>query len=127
MESMSIEINGEPLEYKLIGRYFKMIPLGKFEVGDNVKLELKCKKDKFKVVGYIYYENEEILKKHYESLSKEQVDLKEISGREYEGKIKIESENEYVLFSIPYDKGWKVKVNGNNADALEVRKWIYAC
>ena len=47
--------------------------------------------------------------------------LKEITKREYEGKINIESENEYVLLTIPYNKGWRITVDGKETNIIELQ------
>lgn len=95
--------------------------------GDKVKLELVLKEEKLDVaMGYLYYENEEILKKYYNILSKEQLQLKEVSKREYEGTINIESTNEYVLLTIPYDKGWNIKVDNEEAEVIRVQDALMA-
>ena len=67
---------------------------------------------------YIYYEKNEVFEKYYEKLSKNQVELEEISSSEYRGKVKTEGENTYILFTIPYDKGWKITLDGKDTDTI---------
>jgi len=74
----------------------------------------------------VYYENEETLKKYYDELSKEQMELTKISETNYIGKINIQSDNEYVLFAIPYDEGWRTTVNGEDKEIIRVQDELMA-
>ena len=69
--------------------------------------------------GYLYYENDEVLKKQYEILSKNEANLKQISGRKFEATINTE-ENGYVIFTIPYNKGFKAIVDGKDAEIINI-------
>lgn len=68
----------------------------------------------------MYYENENVLKKHFQVLSKNQVDLNKINNQKYEGVINLDSDEQYVMFTIPYEKGWKVTVDGKEAKVEKV-------
>ena len=126
LDKMSLSINGEEFSYGSYGDC-KLIILNKHEVGDTITIELKTNEESVNIaIGYLYYENEEVFKKYYERLSKEQVDLKQVSGREFEGKINMESENPYVLFTIPYDEGWKINVDGKPAEVCKVQNSLIA-
>ena len=70
---------------------------------------------------YLYYENEEVLKKHYQVLSKNQVELTKINNQKYEGTINLDNDEQYIMFTIPYENGWKVTVDGKE---VEVEKNI---
>ena len=95
--------------------------------GDKVKLEFVLRDKELDVaIGYLYYEDEEVLKKYYNILSNEQLHLKEVSKREYEGTINIISENEYVLLTIPYDEGWNIKVDNEQAEVIKIQDALMA-
>lgn len=119
--SATIYCNG-----KTIGEYFtltddELIHLGKKEVGQTIKLKVKYKKKKNINDIKVYYEDEEILEKYYNELKRTQVDLKKINNTSYEGKVDIEQDgDEYVFFSIPYDEGWRVTVDGKKVEAEKV-------
>ena len=110
-----------------IGNHNKLIGLGRHEIGDKIKIEFDLIATEIGIYDFhIYYENDEVLKKYYEVMSTAQMDLKEVSNREYEGKINLGGDNEYVLFTIPYDKGWKAKVDGKNAEVVQVQDMLMA-
>lgn len=112
LKTVEIYVNGEKLSRRYGGSYNRMILLGKRDIGEKIEIEINQEKEVFLLnKECVYYENSDILKKYYDVLSKEQVDLKQISRTKYEGRIKIQSDNEYVFFTIPYDEGWKIKVD----------------
>ena len=128
MEDISrIYINEKPLDFKVIGNFNKILHLGKFDIGEHVKVEIESYGDELEFVDeYIYYEDKNVLDKYYDVLSKEQMEIKEISGRCYEGEINIESNNEYVMLTIPYDEGWNATVDGKNSEILKVQDGFMA-
>ncbi len=109
-----------------LGDYFnltdnELIHLGKKQIGETINLKLKMKDVKYIDNIYIYYEDEEVLEKYYNELKQTQVDLRKINNTNYEGKVNIEQDNdEYVFFTIPYDDGWKVTVDGKDTEAEKV-------
>lgn len=122
LEEAKVFINGEEIlsQYSCNGN--RMFVLGKHNIGDEVTIVIEQDEKEFAIQDEIlYYENEEVLKKHYDILSKEQVNLKEISRRKYEGEINITSDNKYVLFTIPYDEGFEVKLDGKKVKPIKIQ------
>lgn len=120
-ENVNIYVNGNLLEYKPTCNYNKMIPLGNVTKGEKVKVVLQPTSDRFAISNiYLYYENIEIFKKHYDILSKNQVNLVQISGRKFKGTFKTENDKTYMVFSIPYDKGFTAIVDENKTNIINV-------
>lgn len=101
---------------KYIGKYFSkynygVMSLGKYNVGDKVELKFVFDKDVEIYEPYFYYEDIAILEEHYNILSRDVVDLEVITSSHLKGKIDLSS-SKNILFIIPYDEGWNIKVNG---------------
>lgn len=127
LEGAKILVNGKNLNYSVIGNFNKMIDIGKFNVGDKVTVEINPNRNKISINSLtLCYEKSEVLEKFYDILSKEQVSLKEVSSREYEGSVNLSGNNEYVMFTIPYDEGWSIKVDGKKAEVLKVQEGFMA-
>lgn len=90
----------------------EMINLGKREIGDKIKIEIIPSGRIVLEDIFVYYEDEETLKKHYNILDNEQLEFKKMSNTKFQGKININEENKYVLITIPNEDGWKVIVDG---------------
>ncbi len=122
-----LNVNNKPMMLKPVGDTNKMIYIGSFNKNDNVKVEIELKGDELTIDNELFYiENEDNLKKYYDILKNEQVDLREISGRKYEGKVNIKENDRYLLFTIPYDNGWTIKVDGEDAQKIEVMDTLMA-
>jgi len=127
LENAHIYVNGKKASDRYISNTNRMLLLGKHSIGEKITIVIEQKEDRFFMDREIvYYENEEVLDKYYQILSKEQANLREISGREYEADIDIQSENRYILFTIPYDKGWEVKVDGKKQEPIKMQNIFMA-
>ncbi len=116
---VSIYINGVEIAQHSTMTNNEMINIGKREIGEKIKIEI-VPYDDINIEGYyIYYEDEEALKEHYQELSKVQVNMEKISGREYKGTVNVKDNNKDILFTIPYDEGWTITENGKK---LEYKK-----
>ena len=94
----------------------EMINLGKRNIGDKIKIEIVPSGRIIIEDIFVYYENEETLKKYYEKLNDETMQLQRISDMKLQGKINIQEDNKNVLITIPYEDGWKVLVDGKEQE-----------
>lgn len=110
-ENAKLYVNDEEMKNHESITENEMINLGKREIGEIIKIEIIPQGDIIINNFFVAYENEEILQKHYDILRKEQVNMEKIDGRRYKGTINIAEEEQYVLFTIPYEEGWKITVD----------------
>ncbi|MBR6162837.1 YfhO family protein [bacterium] len=68
----------------------------------------------------VLYENEEGIKKLYEHITKSKSDWKQISPSSFEGTVETEEDNQILLFTLPYEEDWKIKINGEKAEKTKV-------
>lgn len=113
---VSIYINGVEIAPHQSMTNNEMINIGKREIGEKIKIEIVPYAD-INVEGYfIYYEDEEALKEHYNELSKVQANMEKISGREYKGTVEVKDNSKTILFTIPYDEGWTITEDGKEIE-----------
>lgn len=107
-----------------------IINLGYFNEGDeiSVKLNLKYKNDynstfinkleylMLKDANCFYYIDDEVFDNVFTSLSKNQLIINDFDNDFIKGKITVKEEETTVMTTIPYDKGWSLKVNGKPAE-----------
>ena len=68
----------------------------------------------------VYYENTELVKKKVEALLERKSDFSRLNSSHLKGKVVVSNDNQSLLFTIPYEKGWKIKVDGKNVSARQV-------
>lgn len=105
----------------------EMIDLGKHNIGDEIKVEIKPEKTTFTIKDVeLYYEDTQILKEYCDKLKDEQVNLEKISSSHLQGTVNINEKNKYILFTIPYSDGWTIKVDGEEVETYEVMESLLA-
>jgi uncharacterized membrane protein YfhO len=69
---------------------------------------------------YIYELNADELHKAYDDLQREQIRIKELKDGYIEAHVDVNGDKHILFTSIPYDKGWAVRVNGDKAETVPI-------
>lgn len=114
-QNIDVYINGEKIKDKTIGGPLNSPNPGMFYLGKGkFKIEFVLNDEealKFEDM-YAYKEDEEVLKDYLDAInSKGNVKLDLKTSSNIEGKVSMLSDG-YLTFSIPYDKGWKIYIDG---------------
>lgn len=105
---------------KYITDYLTKYEWSTLNLGKNVtKVTLEFENEMIMNDIYFYYENIDIFEKHYNLLKNNQVNINKITSSNLKGDISIE-EASIVLFTIPYDEGWNIKVDGKEIKYFKV-------
>lgn len=84
----------------------------------NIKLELIG--DQLRInKGYFYRQNSVAYNTTAKNIKQNSFNFEEIKDGYIKGSMFTETKNSKVLFTIPYYKGWKAKVNGETTDIKE--------
>ncbi len=67
---------------------------------------------------YIYAEDIRALKQWYDKASKEAGSLVKVTSSRLNGSIHT-SDSERIVFTIPYEKAWKIRLDGKRVDTKE--------
>lgn len=98
---------------------YGMMDLGKFTISDEVSIKIVAEGDSLEYENvYLYYEDENVFSEMYDILSREQLYLEKENSAHLKGKISVDSET-LVLLTIPYDEGFKIKVDGQEIEYKE--------
>ena len=68
----------------------------------------------------IYAYDEEAMEKQYNELKKGQLQIDEWSNGHIKGSIDVKGNKRLLFLSIPYDAGWKAKVNGQDTEIVRL-------
>ena len=101
--------------------YALLFPMGNGRNDKKSTVTIKPKEGKtngnYKLM--VYALDEEVLNRQYEAICDEMLEITDFSDREIRGNIT--AKNDGVLYlSIPYEKGWKVYVDGRKTDTFRV-------
>jgi len=99
-----------------------IISLGKQNEGANLSMQLQMLADKVYPMiteDFFYYIDMEVFEDVMSRLAEDQMKITEYTGHSFTGTLTTSRENELVLTTIPYDKGWKVTVNGKEVETVK--------
>ncbi len=91
--------------------------LGEFKANDEVKLEV-CIRDSagnlyyYKNTGYVYYFDSEAFETAYTELTESLPEITYFSDTKIKATVNMAEGDTMMYTSIPFDKGWTVKVDG---------------
>ena len=106
---------------KLIESYPIVFPMGNGQAGDESTVKItsseKHKSGNFKLM--VYSVKKERFEEFYSELADEQLDITEFSDRKIKGRVNAKKDGVLYL-SIPYEKGWKVYIDGERAETFKV-------
>jgi len=120
-----IHVNSSKLEtiYPANAANAYILNLGSFSKGQKVVVDLYLYTyGEFyltKDTPYFYYINEDEFVSTFTELSRYGMNITEFSDDYIEGTIEVTENNSTVLTTIPYDSGWKIKVDGKKVDTYE--------
>lgn len=115
--------------FKSLGQYFEartysIIKIGNFEPGQEFAVRMTIPNDSdykytiFKSVE-MYQLDEDLYKEDIGTLTQQQMNITDWSGRKIEGTITAD-DNQIMMTSIPYEPGWTVKVDGKKVNHVAV-------
>ncbi len=105
----------------------RIISLGKQSTGDAISLEMTlASKDLYPMTGQkcFYYLDWNVFREVMERLGKDQFgkdqfQITEYTENSFNGTFTTSREHELVLTTIPYDKGWSVRVDGEEVESIK--------
>ena len=90
-----------------------IVTLGKFKKGETINVKLIYKKHNVKSLAPIVaVEDEKLVNKISEDTQKDNIKIDKIKGNSINIETTKDFNSSYLMLTIPYDKGWKVVVNG---------------
>ncbi len=117
-------------EFEGYGTYFDtknycILDLGSYKAGTKVALRLTVRDDVNSTIvkePFFYYFNEDLFNADIQKLSGEgELQVTEYSDTYIKGTVTAK-ENEMLFLSIPYEKGWTIKVDGKKVEPVELLK-----
>lgn len=99
-----------------------ILDCGYYEVGDRLKISLDCGSAEVNECYadiFVYSLDEDVFNSGHKLLQSGELKITDYSDTTINGTINVK-ENSYLYSSIPYDKGWKVYVDGNLTETFEI-------
>ena len=121
-KSVSVKQDNSTIDSSIdVSDYPITFPMGSCETGQNVRLEIDMNDEKANGVAkvMVYALNKDLFESVYEKLADEPFVITDFSDTEIKGTVNALDDGVMYL-SIPYEKGWRVYVDGEKQEFLEL-------
>ncbi|MBQ7564562.1 MAG: YfhO family protein [Lachnospiraceae bacterium] len=127
LQETRVEVNGLEKQPYFTEYGWNIRGLGHFTPGEEVRLRLYLEQEEIIIDGVeFYYENVEELSRWYEDAVTSPSQVTELASSKLNGSVEAARTADRLVFSIPYDKRWTVRVDGKKADTFEVMDGLLA-
>lgn len=101
--------------------------VGYYNPGEIVTVRMYLDQDQIEIQRHdFYYEDTEELARWYQDASKSVSSINKESSSHLTGTVQMADDAELLVFSIPYEKDWTVKIDGKKVKTEEVLKCLLA-
>lgn len=119
---VSMTVNGSSVGNFFGNDTFCIKKLGIFDEGETINLSMKLEDENLYIMtqqNYFYYLDQELFADVMKELAKYGYEISEYTEDHFKGTINVEKGRETVYTSLPFDKGWIVKVDGEIVETYE--------
>ena len=101
--------------------------LGTVNAGETVNINITFEQGKAgDVCCYIYGLNEDVWNRAYSAMNDEILNVTDYSDTKIKGTINVKQDGIFTT-SIPYEKGWTIKVDGKKVETFGIKDAMLAC
>ncbi|MBR4881870.1 MAG: YfhO family protein, partial [Clostridia bacterium] len=117
------------------GTYFsnetwRIVELGEYSEGTTLFVTLTLTEDKMYILNnatqYFYYLDKDLYKETMIAIGDSPFEITEHSDTTLKGNINVQEGDDLLFTTIPYDEGWKVKIDGKNAELVKTADALIA-
>ncbi|MDO5424159.1 MAG: YfhO family protein [Eubacteriales bacterium] len=112
MKPVRVEVNGKELGSYFNTYEYHIMRFGTFEKGEEVTVKIILEDSSVNITDVWFYEQDMDVFQEYYAALEEVFQIEEYSDSRFYGKVSNKTGRDYLLFTIPYEKGWKAYVDG---------------
>ena len=127
IQNTNLYINGDEK-----GNYFSQYDWsiregGYYKPGELVSIKFTVEDDSLEIDDiYFYYESKQVLKAWYRDAVSTSCNVTKISSSHLKADMDVSETNDYIVFSIPYEEDWKIKIDGEKVKPFKVMDALLA-
>lgn len=100
---------------------------GYYKPGDQVSVKFMINDDSLEIDNaYFYYESPQVLKAWYKEAAATSCNIEKLTSSHLKAKVDVKNPAKYVVFSIPYEDDWIVKMDGKRIKPVKVMDALMA-
>lgn len=119
-KTANIKINNKKISLEPDSNGTKIYNIANNQKGSQVKIKINLKKNSLWLQNLTLYSlNNQLIFNKINQIKSHKIDLKQISENKFIGQNNLKKES-LITTTIPYDQGWKIKINNQN---VKIYKW----
>ncbi len=100
---------------------------GYYNPGDVISIKFVLNDDSIEIDNaYFYYESKQVLKEWYKDAVATICNVEKISSSHLKAKVDVRDSAEFLVFSIPYENDWHIKLDGKKVKPVKVMDALMA-
>lgn len=100
---------------------------GYYKPGDQVSVKFMINDDSLEIDNaYFYYESPQVLKAWYKEAAATSCNIEKLTSSHLKATVDVKNPAKYVVFSIPYEDDWIVKMDGKRIKPVKVMDVLMA-
>lgn len=116
-QNVNIFLNDEDMGVYFDKYKWDIMDFGKWNKDEVITVKIVLNDQSIKLKGsYFYYENYKNLDSWYQDVTSNQASIQKITSSHLIGNASTTEENCEIVFSFPYEKSWKVYVDGKETE-----------
>ena len=119
----TLKLGGEKLSEYFTNETYRIVSLGRQTVGEEISLAMELDDEKVYIangVDYIYYLDEALFAEIMPELQSQGYYIESFADDHFVGTVTASEDKSLFFLTIPYDEGWKVYVDGEETETVEV-------
>ncbi len=125
----TLYLNGEEISEYFTNETWRIVSVGAQTPGEEISLSMELDGDRVYLangVEYIYYLDEALYKEVMPQLKAQEYNIESFTDDHFIGTVTASEERSMLFLTIPYDEGWKVYVDGEETETVEVLEALTA-
>ncbi len=118
-----LKVNGSDVSEYFTNETCRVVSLGKHPAGEEIIVTLNLSADDLYLansVDFFWYIDEELFKEVMQTLAENGFEIESFTDSSFDGKITATEEKSIFLLTFPYDAGWHILIDGEEAESFEV-------
>lgn len=120
---VSLTLNGSDFDTYFGNETYRILCLGEYKKGEEITLSMKLEKDDLYIASeasYFYCIDEAAFAENMTALAECGFEIEQYTEDSFKGNISVKDGRNLIFTTIPYDKGWIVKVDGEKTETVKV-------